>query len=206
MATNAEAGPSPEARQEQFEQAVAYSLHLWLPLRIAVQNGWGEGDAADKRDWFVGAIADLFPSFAATTAAEKNRKDPIAEDVEDVLLQVMWDEFEANVDDQTEAEVAAAVLKARAACAEGDFAFVDELRRRWVAIDGKKVAVPEPKAEDQETDEDDDEDDEDDEDEDEDVAMKDEAPPLVAVPKEKPAQVVDDDGFMTVDKNHRKTR
>ncbi|KAI5922907.1 Pre-rRNA-processing protein TSR2-domain-containing protein [Camillea tinctor] len=213
MASSSQAEPSPEVRQEQFEQGVAISLHLWLSLTIAVQNNWGGPSSADKRDWFAGAIAEMFPSFVDIAAAAESdnqkttkssassREEPLAEDVEATLLQVMWDEFEANIDDDSEVEVADRIMKVRAQCAVGNFDLVEDLRRRWLATKGKKVVVEETAGGDQETDWESDDDD-DDEDGDSDVDM-DEAPALVAAPKEKPPPEVDEDGFTKVTRKKR---
>ncbi|KAI1079952.1 pre-rRNA-processing protein TSR2 [Whalleya microplaca] len=220
-----QAEPSPETRQAQFEQGVAISLHLWLSLTIAVQNNWGGPSSADKRDWFAGAVADMFPSFvelsrvapppnpqsqtatqtATQTRTPKPKPEPQVEDVEATLLQVMWDEFEANVDDESEREVAARVVALRAQCAAGRFDGVEDLRRRWLATRGKTVQVEERAGGDQETDwesADDDDDDDDDEDGGEDVEMGD-APALVAVAREKPPIEVDEDGFTKVTRKKR---
>ncbi|KAI1457027.1 pre-rRNA-processing protein TSR2 [Annulohypoxylon moriforme] len=200
-----EAEPSPETRQAQFEQGVAISLHLWISLTVAVQNNLGGPDSDDKRDWFAGAIVDMFPSFVDLAKprkpSQKVPQDPIAEDVEATLLQVMWDEFETNVDDDSEVEVADRIVKVRTQCAAGDFEFVEDLRRRWLATKGKTVKVQEVDGGDQETDWESEDDDDDDE-EDEDVEM-DEAPALVAVPRERPPPEVDEDGFTKVTRKKR---
>ncbi|GAW13872.1 hypothetical protein ANO14919_032630 [Xylariales sp. No.14919] len=216
-------GPSPETRQQQFEQSVAISLHLWQSLTIAVQNNWGGPDSSDKRDWLAGVIVDMFPSFVelaavaiastANTPSQNGTKsqskklpdEPIVEDVEETLLQVMFDEFEANVDDQSEAEVADRIMKCRAQCAVGDFALVEELRARWLETKGKKVVAQAAADQDQDTDwesgSDDDEDD--DENGDPDVDMND-APALVPVaPREKPQPEIDEDGFEKVSRRKR---
>ncbi|XXG96111.1 rRNA accumulation- protein [Hypoxylon texense] len=202
---SSQADPSPETRQEQFEQGVAISLHLWLSLTVAVQNNLGGPSSEDKRDWFAGAIVDMFPSFVDLAKPRKPSQkplpqDPDSDDVEATLLQVMWDEFETNVDDDSEVEVAERILKARAQCAAGSFEFVEELRRRWLATKGKTVQVQVEDGGDQETDweSDDDEGSE----EDEDVQM-DEAPALVPAPKERPPPEVDEDGFTKVTRKKR---
>ncbi|KAI0839981.1 Pre-rRNA-processing protein TSR2-domain-containing protein [Hypoxylon sp. FL0890] len=196
-------GPSPETRQLQFEQGVAIALHLWLSLTVAVQNNLGGPASEDKRDWFAGAIVDMFPSFVDLAKPQKPSQkipqDPEVEDVEATLLQVMWDEFETNVDDESEIEVAERIMKARAMCAAGDFAFVEDLRRRWLDTKGKTVKVQEVDGGDQETDW---ESDDDDETEDEDAEM-DEAPALVVAPKERPPPEVDEDGFTKVTRKKR---
>jgi len=127
--------------------------------------------------------------------------EPIVEEIEETLLQVMFDEFEANVDDQSEAEVADRIMKCRAQCATGDFSLVEELRARWLDTKGKKVVAKAAADQEQDTDwdsESDEDDDDDDESGNQDVDM-DEAPPLVAAaPKEKPQPHIDEDGFELV--------
>lgn len=145
----------------------------------------------------------MFPSFVDLAKprkpSQKVPQDPIAEDIEATLLQVMWDEFETNVDDDSEVEVADRIMKVRTQCATGDFSLVEDLRRRWLATKGKTVKVQEVDGGDQETDW---ESDEDDDDDDEDIEM-DEAPALVAVPKERPPPEVDEDGFTKVTRKKR---
>lgn len=148
----------------------------------------------------------MFPSFVDLAKPRKpSQKDlpqePEADDVEATLLQVMWDEFETNVDDDSEVEVAERIMKARAQCAAGSFEFVEDLRRRWLATKGKTVQVEVADTGDQETDWESDDDDEGSE-EDEDVQM-DEAPALVAAPKERPPPEVDEDGFTKVTRKKR---
>ncbi|KAI5866099.1 pre-rRNA-processing protein TSR2 [Durotheca rogersii] len=227
--SSVQAGPSPETRQLQFEQGVAISLHLWLSLTVAVQNNLGGPASADKRDWFAGAVVEMFPSFvdlaqasqppqpqppSSSTArqpplpppssAQKKGppRDPEAEDVEATLLQVMWDEFETNVDDESEVEVADRILRVRAQCAAGRFDLVEDLRRRWLATRGKSVAVQVTDGGDQETDWESADDDDDDDDDGEDIEMS-EAPPLVAVPRERTPPEVDGDGFTKVTRKKR---
>lgn len=194
-----------EARQQNFEQSVAFSLHLWPVLSLAVQNNWSDNSGDDVRDWFAGAVVELFPSlvdvaaFSARLAQNKglarpeNLEEPDMEDVEGRLLQVMEDEFNVNVDDDSSYEIAEQIIRLRAQCINGDFTEVDKLREKWASGRGKKVVMKQAPDQDQDTDWEE-EDDEDDEDEDEDVDMND-AP---AAPKEKPQPEVDDDGFTKV--------
>lgn len=201
--------PSAATRQSEFEQAVAYALHLWPALTLSVQNNWGGPDSADKRDWFAGAVVDLFSEFTdAAPQADKNAKpsqEPDLEDVETFLLQIMIDEFEVNVDDDSGVEVAKNIITARQGCTVGKFDEVQALRTRWMNLKGTKVTEMFKKAEDadQETDWESDSDDSDGNDDDNanvDVEM-DEAPPLV--PRQRPEVQVDDDGFTMVTKKKR---
>ncbi|KAK3402109.1 Pre-rRNA-processing protein TSR2-domain-containing protein [Sordaria brevicollis] len=209
------ATPTPATCQSQFEQGVAIALHLWPALSLAVQNNWGGPDSADKRDWFAGAIVDLFPDLnkVLAPASEKQQQqtttqkssgddhhdeateEPDQLDIETVLLQVMLDEFEVNVDDDSAFEVAEQILRVRLGCLKGKFDEVDALRRRFEGKGGNKNVVFK-KAEDQDNDTDWDTDDDEEADSDEEMG---EAPALVPTqPKEKVEPEVDEDGFTKV--------
>ncbi|QPG94409.1 hypothetical protein C2857_005936 [Epichloe festucae Fl1] len=201
MATSADSAQLPPAaeRQTNFEQAVAYSLHLWPALTLAVQNGWGGPDSDDKRDWFAGATADLFPTFtdAAQGGQTNTAEEPDMEYVETFLLQIMIDEFDVNTDDDSGLEVAGNIIRARAQCAIGQFDEVRKLAQRFQNLKGSNVDTMFKKADDadQDTDweSDDDENDDGDDEGGADVDMAD-AP----APKQKPEPEVDDDGFTKV--------
>ncbi|XWW98148.1 hypothetical protein V2A60_006145 [Cordyceps javanica] len=221
--------PPASTRQHNFEQAVAYALHLWPALTLSVANGWGGPESAEKRDWFAGAIVELFPEFTdavpdstsngnnnssnnnnnnnnkTTAAAAAGGADEAdTEDVETVLLQVMVDEFEVNVDDDSALEVAQQIVRARTQCAAGQFDETNALAERFARLKGSKVGSLFQKAEDPNQDTDDEPDDSEDEDEDggSDVDMGD-APAPAAAPKEKQEPQVDEDGFTMVTKKKR---
>jgi pre-rRNA-processing protein TSR2 len=191
--------------QSNFEQAVAYALHLWPDLTLAVQNNWGGPDSADKRDWFAGAVVELFPDLTSpktTTTSSNPTNDESPDDepdsayVEEFMLQVMLDEFEVNVDDGSSFEVAEQIIRVRTDCLKGKFDEVERLRERWEASKGKKEVFKKAEDEDADTDWDDEDDSEED---DEDVEMGD-APPAR---KEKEEPEVDEDGFTKVTKKKR---
>lgn len=199
MATNlanSAAGPTPvppapgqatvEQLQTAFDNSIWYLLSLWQPLHIAVSNGWGGPDSSDKRDWFAGAVSDLITT----------RPDTDQEDLEIFLLQIMQDEFDCNVEDESENEVAGNILKVRQRMLETrTLEAAEEIENRWRSRGSmksdKKIVIEEPN---QDADEDEwdgiEEDDEED------------APPLVSAgpsqPREKPAPEVDEDGFTKV--------
>lgn len=127
------------------------------------------------------------------------RPETDALDLEDVLIQVMNDEFDVVVDDDSAAPVAAQIMAIREQTARGEFGFVQELWEAWQRKAQQKgnnvaAAFKQVKALD---DEDTDEEDEVEEDEDEDVDM-DEAPALVRAPRERVEPEVDEDGFTKV--------
>jgi pre-rRNA-processing protein TSR2 len=197
---------SSEAQQENFEQAVVLSLHLWPALNLAVQNGWSDNDAEDVRAWFAGVVVELFPSFvdlaklsnqAQGSTKPAELEEPDTSDVESRLLQVMADEYDVVVDDDSSFEVAEQIIRLRGSCAKGQFNDVDALRTRWLSSKGKKVVMQQKADPDQDTDWEDDDEDDDEGDDDEDVNMG-EVPSLVAAPKQKPQPEVDEDGFTKV--------
>lgn len=181
-----------------------------------MQNNWGGPDSADKRDWFAGEVAGQFPPLSSnpngaagangtTTGpqqqaqaqqAQGDQEEPDAEYLEELILQVMLDEFEVNVDDDTAFDVATEIVRLRGQCARGNFEEVDRLLARWQARGGERVHFKHGEDQDGETDwEDDDDNDEgSDDDMDEAPALVEAAPPK----KEKAPPEVDDDGFTKV--------
>ncbi|KAL8790951.1 MAG: hypothetical protein Q9213_000376 [Squamulea squamosa] len=182
--------PSPEKIQQKFDLSIALTLSTWPALTLSVQNSWGGPDSAEKRDWFAGAISDLYSS----TPNPETVID--VEYLEEFLLQVMNDEFEVNVEDDSGAEVAAKIVGLWKMCAQGDFGMVDEMYEKWrerQAKGGERVNFQQV----QDADEDDEESDSDEADGDEDVEMG-EAPELIKAPKEKVVPKVDEEGFTEV--------
>ena len=95
--------PTVEQLQTAFENSIWYLLSLWHPLHVACANGWGGPDSADKMDWFAGAVSDLL----------NTRPDTDQEDFECFLLQVMQDNFDCNVEDESEVDIARSILAVR---------------------------------------------------------------------------------------------
>lgn len=122
-------------------------------------------------------------------------EEPDAEYIEELLLNIMIDEFEVNVDDESGFDVAAEIVRLRGQCAKGNFEEVDRLRDRWESRKGAKVVMEKGQDQDNDTDWDDTDGEEDDEDDD-----MTEVPALVAAaPKrERQEPEVDEDGFTTV--------
>jgi pre-rRNA-processing protein TSR2 len=171
-------------RSSKFELGVSLTLSAWPALTLAVQNQWGGPDSADKRDWFAGAICDLFPTHAEL------------EDVEDRLLQIMDDEFEVAPDDDSVSHVADRIMLVWEETSKGDFGTVDRMFEEWRSRKGNVVKAVQM-GEDDDGESVDEESDEDDEDEDdEDIEMSDASEPVLV--KEKKAPEVDEDGFTKV--------
>lgn len=153
---------------------------------MAVASSWGGPTSSDKRDWLCGAISDMLGE----------RPETDAEDLEDVLVQVMSDEFDVVVDDESAAGVAREIMEIRRLTARGETARVKEMWEDWVSKKGQKggdvtkgFKRVEGEGEDGEGES------SEEEEEDGDVEM-DEAPGLVR--RERAEPEVDEDGFTKV--------
>ena len=87
-----------EQTQAKFTHATALIIHSWSALDLAVRNEWAGPESSNIRDWLGGVIVDMFP-------IPPTAKQPDAEDVEQVLSQVMEDEFEVILEDQSAYQV-----------------------------------------------------------------------------------------------------
>lgn len=170
--------------QSTFDSGIWYTLSLWPALSVAVSNNWGGPDSAGKRDWFAGAVSDLFDE----------RPDTDVLDLESVLLQVMQDEFDVNVEDESEIPVAAEIMKLRKEIFdEGNMAGVEDVKSRFEARGGRTESV---NVIDNRKDEAGDDIESSDDEEDEDVEMGEASAPQLV--RAKPEPEIDEDGFQTV--------
>lgn len=183
MATSSAASALSEQAQSQFDLGIWYTLFNWATLSAAVQNQWGGPDSSDKRDWLAGTLSERFASEPLTDQ----------EDVEVMLLQVLEDEFGVRCEDETEVAVAKDIMKIWKEVGEGSFVTVDSLKQRWESRKGKEINTGsvQVKEVNQEG-----EWDSVDEESGSDEEMQD--APAAAPPREKPAPVVDEDGFTKV--------
>ena len=99
--------------QAKFTHSTALIIHSWSALSIAVQNEWAGPESANIRDWLGGVIVDLF-SFPSSET-----KTPEPEDVEQLLSQIVEDEFELRLEDDSAYQV----------CAVGRRGLMGRLRR-----------------------------------------------------------------------------
>jgi pre-rRNA-processing protein TSR2 len=181
-----------EKCQAQFELGVTLTIFNWPSLTLAVTNQWGGPDSSSKREWFAAQTIDLL----------NDTPDADTEWLEEFLLNVMLDEFEVNVDDESGYEVAEQIMRIRKDCMKGEFGEVAALKDSWDARRGGEDLgkVFEKKERGEEEDETSGSEDEDDI-EDMDVDM-DEAPALVRT-REPVVPEVDEDGFTKVTKKKR---
>lgn len=186
MASQQLSNPPATDAASYLDLGITLALNNWPALTLAVQSNWGGPKSDDKRDWLCGAISEML----------NDRPETDAEDLEDVLIQVMNDEFDVVMDDESAAAVAVQIMEIKAQTAAGEFAGVQALSEEWQRKTQQKTAAVnmfrqvEARDEDQETDE---------EEDGEDVDM-DDAPALARGPREKVEPEVDEDGFTMVKK------
>ena len=121
--------------------------------------------------------------------------------IEEFLLQVMSDEFEVNVDDDSGYVVAEQIVRLRRDCGRGEFGEVLAMKERWDHMGGADVIGGQFK-EVERREEEDETDDSVDESDERDIVEIDETPQLVRV-KDKVIPEVDNEGFTKVTKKKR---
>ncbi|KAL9055793.1 MAG: hypothetical protein Q9162_003327 [Coniocarpon cinnabarinum] len=114
--------------------SIALLLSSWPPLALAISESWGGPDSAAKKDWLCGVLSDLFepPPAPKSPANSRPPLPPPAvdqEDVETLLLQVMQDEFDVRLEDDSEVDLARDILTWCARCYN-----LEEGERWWSEI------------------------------------------------------------------------
>lgn len=176
---------APPSSSVLFARGVIARLAIWTTLRVAVQENWGGPDAAAKRTWLAGVIVDQF---------EEQVPEPDDQYIEEMLLQVMADEYEASVEDGSAEDVAVDIVRLWDETKVGKQDLVLKFEALAEKAKGKKANVQEKVVSD-------DEDEDWESGDDEDGADSDEAPQLLVVehqPRESREPEVDEDGFTLV--------
>ncbi|CAD6503602.1 BgTH12-03262 [Blumeria graminis f. sp. triticale] len=109
------------SNRAHLELGITLALFLWPSLTLAVSAAWGGPDSASKREWFASETIDLVAA----------NPDADVEWIEEFLLNVMLDEFEVNVDDDSAHEVAQTILRLIKDCGNGNWAEVLTMKARW---------------------------------------------------------------------------
>ncbi|KAL4943725.1 hypothetical protein BDV06DRAFT_234393 [Aspergillus oleicola] len=170
-----------------LDLGITLAINAWPALSLAVTSNWGGPTSSDKRDWLCGAISEMIV----------DRPETDAEDLEDVLIQVMNDEFDVVVDDESAGEVALKIMEVRNMVERGEFEGVKDMWEEGERKKGSKGAnaVAGFKRGDDQENETSGEEDSDEEEGDVDMG---EAPALVRAPRERVEPEVDEDGFTKV--------
>ena len=178
----------PPASSVLFARGVIARLDIWATLRMAVKENWGGPGASSKRTWLASVIVDVF---------EEQSPTPDDQYIEELLLQVMSDEFETVIEDGSAEAVAVDIVRLwdETRMEKRDLVVIfEELAEKFR---GKMPDIHEQVV----SDDDDDWDDDDEEGEDECRDDEEEAPRLVERPVSKGTSKgpeIDEDGFTVV--------
>ena len=132
--TSSTAPAVPSQTSVLFARGVIARLAYWPALRIAVDQGWGGPESAEKRTWLASVLVDDF---------EEQDPKPDVDYVEDRLLQVMTDEFDAVLEDGSAEAVAKDVVRLWEEVVAGRTELLVEFEERADKLKGKKVQVEE---------------------------------------------------------------
>ncbi|RIA96477.1 Pre-rRNA-processing protein TSR2-domain-containing protein [Glomus cerebriforme] len=111
---------SSSINREKFTQGVSLLFKTqWTALKLAVDMQWGGHDSEDKRDWLIGVIVDYF---------DKNGKNTDIDDLGTILNQVMIDEFNTLLEDDSAYQVSQDLIKIYNECIQGNYLTVDLLQ------------------------------------------------------------------------------
>ena len=177
----------PPSTSLAFAKGVIARLELWPALRIAVQNDWGGPDSSQKRTWIASVIVDTF---------EEQPMPPNAEYIEEMLLQIMDDEFETIVEDHSVESVAQDITNLWRDIHLGDLTGLQRLEQQADAISNRPVLAQPGSSEGLDTDSNEEGDWESDDDE----GHLSDLVPNVNLPE------MDEDGFTTVKGRYSKHR
>ena len=106
--------PPPVDAAEIFNNAVRAIFSRWTLLRLAVDQGWADGDEAQKADALVTRILEM--------VAPSVRRVPDESEIADVLHDSIEGTFNAQAEDGSVEEIARTILRLRAECSAGSVA------------------------------------------------------------------------------------
>ncbi|KAG2231035.1 hypothetical protein INT48_006366 [Thamnidium elegans] len=109
-----------------FEEGVSYIFHNWTALKLAVEQDWGGVESAEKREWMIDLIVGHFDK--RKSIFKKHQLD--IDEIEDILSQIMTDEFNATLEDDSPYLVAKHLVLLYGQCVKGDFSEVERLREK----------------------------------------------------------------------------
>ena len=109
---------------------------------MAVKNEWGGHQSGEKAAWLLQTLVEHFD--------ERGRKVD-ADELEDILLQVMANEFNAMLEDGSERIVAVQIMRLFEQSVRGETTFLEQLRSRPVKQSQFQVQAADPDCESSDT-------------------------------------------------------
>jgi len=186
------AGPTP-AQLTLFARSVLAHLRLWPALRLALQNSEIPSNSQNVQLF----ASEIVEQFSASRGA-----GPTEEDVEDLLLQIMDDEFETIVDDDSVEGIARGLVTTWRGLSDPEAELAIRLLEEQADKAGRTRLQVQQREDIEEAS---DEDEEAEEDEDVEMTEAEQVPQLVERPlQERQEPVVDEEGFTLVQKKGRR--
>ncbi|KAI9298642.1 hypothetical protein K502DRAFT_299272 [Neoconidiobolus thromboides FSU 785] len=102
-----------------FREGLEIIFNLWESLKLAIRNEWGGPDSKEKRDWMLDIIVAEFRT--------KGKRIEVF-DIEDILTQIMSDEFETILEDDSAYIVSKDIFKLYGQIVKSDLSFLTRLR------------------------------------------------------------------------------
>lgn len=143
---------TPHPHAVLFARGTLARLALWPTLCLAVHASWGGPASPEKQRWLAGVLVDQFEpclvppvavsssaSSAPTATSTPTTSTPTPPDatyIEDLLLQIMSDEFDVDLEDDSAAAVARDLVRLFERVQAGDEAFVRELEAQADRVKG----------------------------------------------------------------------
>jgi len=196
---------APSQTQVYFARTLLARLAVWPVLRIAVDSSWGGPESKQKRTWMASELLDVFDSSSPSNTLHPNSaSNQVDEDyIEEMILQMMNDEFDCVVEDGSSTEVAADLVKLWKEAKSGGEKAIEQSMKFWEdkerAIQGKRIQAQEIKVEEEEWEGDGGESgDEEDEEDGSDNGMEVDVPPTLIDRRNNEVPVIDEDGFTLV--------
>ncbi|TFK22895.1 hypothetical protein FA15DRAFT_671069 [Coprinopsis marcescibilis] len=183
--------PPPPISSVLFARGILARLEIWPILKVAVQEAWGGPESVQKRSWIASVLVDAF---------EETNPPPDDQYIEEMLLQIMSDEFDVTIEDGSGEGVARDLVKLWEDTRDGKAADVENFEALAEKARGKKVDVNIQR---QDNDEENWEDDDGDDDDDEEEGDEEEVPQLIQSTRTREETEVDEDGFTLVKSKRR---
>ncbi|GIX61734.1 pre-rRNA-processing protein TSR2, putative [Babesia caballi] len=110
---------------EAFRAACRSVMGCWTALNLAVENGWGGDQSAQKREELIALVIDFCLS----------KKQLYTDEVEDLLLDRMQTLFCVDIEDESDVEIARLLVRLHNTCSAGDLSFASELCQKLTKCD-----------------------------------------------------------------------
>lgn len=130
----------PPQHEPAFREGLAGLLARWTALQLAITNEWGGSESVQKGEQAVEELGDWFL---------KRKGGKHAEDLEELLVEILGDDFNVQCEDGSPREVARVACQMYEQVAQGEYALARDicskpLPREHLAGDSSPNPHPSP--------------------------------------------------------------